>query len=321
MASAKTIEKRKAVLRARGVPEKFIDNIARRKGLSSRMALVLVLWLVFMALLMAPLFGLLAFSDQITAWLAPLIYPEARSSLLFWTSDDFSLVLCFAVVGALLIVAVTLLFRVVRKSVRPFPAFHMLAEHLRTLGAYETLETIPYEPRLAGLDTLADDTAFLQTARPVKRRTPIAFPLIMGGVFLLYAASHVVGAFDRKAVDLDAIRQSDLQGQTTHSFKTARYAYVTCYDNSGWSRFNYHIVFPDGSFSVWQWSDPVHGLTTAGVLDRVDRIDRRLSSLGIPVYRMPQTGSPAFDGSACVAKLSQEWGLKSPETLRRLVFG
>ncbi len=203
MANAKEIEKRKAILRARGVPEKFVDNIARRKGYGAAPTMYVI---VGMAVILATVLLPIVMEDQAVAFLTADLYPHARFSLLFFPSDQLSTLILFGSISA------------------------------------------------AAITFLA--------------------------------------------------------------------AYVVCYSNPETSpRFGYRIVFPGTITSVWEYRDPAHGLDKAGVLERIDRVDRRLSELHVPVYRMPATGSPAFDGASCVAKLTRQWHLKSSDTLRHLVFG
>lgn len=322
MASAKVIEKRKAVLRARGVPEKFIDNIARRNGPWVMVVGAVGLWLAVWALLMTSIFGSLFFTATINAWLAPFIYPRARDSLLFEVPDDLAITVGLTIVGFVIVVAFIVMVRAGRGPVRPFPAYSVFGEYLRNIGGYETLDTIVHQPHLSEMDHLIDDRAFLQDARPPKAKMRLTALLVFTALFLLFLLSRVVGIFDTTSVDREAIRLGDWQGETPYPLKTAKFAYVTCYDNPGLStRFNYRIVFARDTFSIWQWSDPVHGLNEAGVIDRIDQVDRQLARLNVPIYRAPPTGIPDHDPSTCIAKLSRYWHLKSPETLRHLVSG
>jgi len=321
MASAKEIEKRKVILRARGVPEKFIDNIARRKGYGYWLAVWMTVWLTFCALMLTSAFGLL-FSDNFSGWLAPLTYRWEQESLLFFAPDDLAFALSFVISGLIVAVAIVAAARFRQHTILPFPAYSAFADYLRGVRPYETLDTIVPEPRLAAMDHFADDTAFLKNARPTQPKQPVVIPLAAATLFVVFSLSRTMTLFDTTSVDREAIRLGSVTGETVYPLRTAKFAYVTCYDNPGSStRFDYHIVFSQGTFSIWESHDPVHKLDRGAVLDRIDQIDRQLANLKVPVYRAPPTGIPNYNPSSCVSTLSRDWDLKSPETLRRLVLG
>ena len=322
MASAKEIEKRKAILRARGVPEKFIDNIARRKGPG---AVPFALAAVLMALVLAAIALPILLDDHIEAFLTPYLYPQARPSLLFYSSHGLgpamtsvSLFLTVTIYCAAIALAVT---RGRRQPAKPFPAFDSFAVSLRGLRENETLESVLPDIRFTVLDHLPDDAAFLDAARPARRKANL-LPLLLGpAIFGMMIATQAGAVFDTKTVGLDAIRIQRLGHETTYLLKDAKLAYVVCYSGPDNLQFDYRIIFHGRTISLKEWRDPIHGLDDAGVIDRIDQIDRQLNRLNVPVYRMPRGGSPAIDGTLCVARMSRSWTARSADTLRRLVFG
>lgn len=160
MASPDEIDKRKAILRARGVPERFIDNLARRRN--PRFGyLMLPALLVSMAASMATFH----FSPAIDTWLAPRFFPDSRDSLIFYMPVWPTMVLGLgAMCGVLYALFLYALISGARKPA-PFPAYDSQAWILRTLRDGESVETVAPNAAYAALSGLADDQAFLAALR------------------------------------------------------------------------------------------------------------------------------------------------------------
>jgi hypothetical protein len=319
VASTKEIEKRKAILRARGVPEKFIDNIARRKGATG---LTIAVILAATAAMMALLIGPMAYEDHVISILAPYLFPYADHSLLFRGGNGIGSTLSFAAFFCVFMVLIVWSDRRRNRPSRPFPAYDITAASLRIVRQNENLETIAPNPAYSGLDYLPDDTAFLTRIRP-ERQKGQAWAWVGASCILLFPmAAHLVPAFITTSADLDAVTERSLQKTTVHAVKDAKFAYAVCYDNPrGQPDFDYRVAFKDTTISLWQRKDPVHELEGDGIVERIGRIDQRLKALGIPIHRMPTAGSIGVDGEECVTHATRYWHLKSPETLHRLVFG
>ena len=319
MTRTQIIEHRKAILRARGVPERFIDALARRRrydGVS--LSLGIIAWLLLMAMIITNHLDV-----SIDALVFPYIYPirPTGNALIYApTGITFFAFTCgFLLLG--LLVLVICLRLALRREGRA-PAYSPTASYLRTLRPSETLDTLTPARLYATLEHCADDRAFLIALnKTYKGRWWWRFVIVYGAVMILGGAASMVyvafdTGFDFEVVRADAIELHHAFKTTTYPLATAKAAYVTCYSGRD-ADFEYRVVFPKRTVVLWL-NDPDQGdVITA----KLSALDGRLNALHVPIYRMPATGSPGFDGSECVRDLTSDLKLKHPENLRALVLG
>ncbi len=319
MTRTQIIEHRKAVLRARGVPERFIDALATRKrydgwSLSLGIIAMLLLW----AVIIADNLDL-----SIDALVFPYIYPHTGlKDALIYAPDGitfFAYSCGFLAIGLLLLI---ISLRLAFKGEGRAPAWSAEASRLRALRPPETLDSLKPSAQYATLDTCADDRAFLiALGKTYKGLWWWRFVTVFGAVMILGAAAAMVSVafetgFNFRVVRADAIEMHHAFQTRTYPLTTAKAAYVTCYSGRD-ADFEYRVVFPQRSVTLWL-NDPDQGDT---ITRRLGVLDAHLTALHVPIYRMPATGSPGFDGSACVRDLTSDLKLRHPETLRALVFG
>jgi hypothetical protein len=325
MVSQSKIDTRKAILRARGVPEKFIDNLATRNSRGKAGAFFLIAVLVCLAGFLT----VTTFSPQIEALLVPVLYREAMGSLLFYLPDAFLSLVPATCAIAFVSALVAIMFETVRwlRAIEPYPAYSSYAELLRTERPDEIAATIQPNPAYVNFADLADDTAFLKAIFPQKKSSAWRF---LPTIFLfacmalpLYRtiSPEMSGLFDYKDATLEAVRLRTSKGMVTYPLKDAKYAYVLCYDEPSRIGFAYKLVYPNKTISLWRRRDLLHNLGPEQVLERLNRIDTELTRLHVPVHRMPMTGSPYDDALSCIDSAAKEWELKDTKGLRHLVFG
>ena len=319
MTRAQIIEHRKAVLRARGVPERFIDALATRKRYDGwSLSLGIIATLLVLAIVVSSNLDL-----SIDALVFPYIYPHSpgRDALIYAPDGItfFAYTCCFLLMGLLfLIISLRLAFRREGRA----PAWSAEASRLRTLRPPETLDSLKPSARYTALEHCADDRAFLiALGKTYKVRWLWRVITLFGPVMILVMAVSMVyvafdTGFDFRVVRSDAIEMHHAFQTKTYPLATAKAAYVTCYSGRD-ADFEYRVVFPQRTVALWL-NDPDLGDT---ITRRLGVLDAHLNALHVPIYRMPATGSPGFDGSACVRDLTSDLNLKHPENLRALVFG
>jgi hypothetical protein len=312
MARQAEIDKRKAILTARGVPERFIDAIARRNSIPAFLITLFIAAAVFAAVVMA----LMALSASIEAWLAPRFYAAALDSLIFYMPSAPVMLLFLAAMTLWLLSFPVTLAMAFRRQSSPSPAYHGLAVTLRTLRPGETLATVKADETYAALSGLADDQAFLNAVRPPNTKPVVN--ILVSLVVLIPVAVNLVGtladAGKFRDVTLDAVRLHDHGRVTLYPLAKADYAEARCDAKHG---FDYRLHFPGQTVSLWTYRDPLHRLDDVQILDRLTRVDDRLISLHVPIRRLPATG----DAKSCVEKTVQRWKLTDGQPLERLVFG
>ncbi len=318
MARQAQVDKRKAILKARGVPERFIDNIARRKLPFGFLFAILAGFVVFIAAIV----GLLYFSDTWQGWLATYLYPEAGNSLLAYSSTDLVGGVLFGLTVIGFVVYVLALMNLASLKARPFPAYSPVGVGLYTLKPGETLDTLFPNPNYAKYADLIDDQAFLNAVAPPRPPAwlKIFIPIVLLPVLLpllgILSTSH-----DYKAIDLGAVR-FHVGGRTlTYRLADAEYAYVLCYSGERGGRFDYRLQYPKRTISLWNYNEIVHHLSEEQIAGRLARIDARLAQLHVPIHRMPVTDSPHYDAVSCVQNISRSWSPQGRKTLEHLVFG
>ncbi len=318
MATSQQIETRKAILKARGVPERFIDAIANRAGNSGIMLVVVILALVMFGLQMSGLF----LSEHIEPWVLRH-YAGATSSVLFYAPSSLGMLGFMVTIALGFLLAFAIMMAWASRPVRPFPQYNSYAVRLRMLRPDESLATIEPNRRYDEYATLADDAAFLAAIAPKPSSVLVSLsPLIIIVIVIAgYLAPTALAATHYKAVTMDEIDIYSGANKATYRLSEAKYAYVVCYDGVDRGGFAYRLAYADTSIELWERRDALQGLGPAEVLDRLDSLDQRLAQLGVPIHRMPVTGSPYDDGMNCVVSRARAWRLKRPDVLHRLVFG
>ena len=314
------IETYKAILRARGVPERFIDAIARRSGSSPASLVLLVFWLASMAVMAAGFIYL----NAIDRFILPLLYPHAAGSLLFFPPVSFE---DLHVTGLVLVFMLMMIFAVViaglrSGSAKPSPAYDSQAYAMRTLRQGETLETLYPNPAYQALADLPDDTAFLAATRPKVARSRYAvIPFALLPVIFM-SLPGLMGLGTYKDVTSDAVRLHMGASTTVYRLADAQYAYVLC-GGLGDDRalFDYRLVYPHKTISLWARRDNLHDLSDEQVMQRLAQIDTALTRAGVRVDRMPATGSPRDDALSCIDSEGRYWSRADQALLRRLVLG
>ncbi len=313
MASEQTLNRRRAVLQARGVPERFIENLARRRtgfwGVVLAWIATMVMAMLFVpAMILGDLYG---WELALKQWL----YGDALKSTLFVIAPNVLSYMVF-ILWIWGIVQITNIGRTwdILQPVKPSPAFHIVASNLRRKVLWEKPKPLR---RLEDFEGCADDTAFLKTLieRHAKRRnraliltslvTLLCIPaaIIAGG--LIWADSYV-------AVKADAIEQHSVLGVTRYGLDAVRRVDITCVPDRDGLR--YTLVFDDASINILNlWNTSGADMSALG--KDFQAIDGRLSARHVPIHRLVPTEAV----KACLSQTGpDEFG---PDVLYALAFG
>ncbi len=321
MARSSKVETYRAVLRARGVPERFVEALATRKGPPMRVLFSLALMFAgLMALMVADAWA----GDPVSHWLASWFCRPAPGSLLIFTAEA-PMAALFAMLAASIVPMfsiVTLVSGISSGRVKPAPAHDYKATSLRTLRPGETLETLRPDANYQNLAGLADDTAFLQAIRPTTK-TPswsyYYFALIIVAI-LAMGVSPLLSLGDYKEVTADAVYLHKSGKTRSYRLADAQYAYITCSTGDRYPRFDYRLVYPKLTISVWNWHDDVHRLSGGQVMQRLGQVDEALVANHVRIDRMP-AGGPRDEAEACIAQFARTWSTADRRLMRRLVIG
>lgn len=324
MANPKIVEQRKTILRARGVPEKFVAALATRRG--GRGGLILLFQIVP---LIAFLSSFVLFHRAFDGWLYNRLYPEARQSLLFMGADTTQAVVMAALMTWVAGFVLLALWSA-RRPVRPWPAPSPAATRLRTLSPGETVDTLLRDDRYAALDALPDDTAFLGAlpkAKAVKprqeNRWAIGFTIVYGVVMVgLLGFAPLIALTHYTVVRGDTVEVHYGQRTRILPLSAVRAVHIACHDNSGSRpRVDYWLDYGARGIELWEDSDPLHGFDTRQVAAQLAQIDAHLAQRRVPIVRAPATGGLADDAEDCVNDIAKTWPAADRAQFHHLVFG
>ncbi len=313
MASEKTLNRRRTVLRARGVPERFIDNLARRRTGIAGAACIWILTVIAIVLFVpiAIWGGLYDGVLRLEHWL----YGDALKSALFVIAPDVLFNTAF-IMWMWLSYQVSTVGRIwmLTRPVKPAPAFHIVASHLRRKRWWQKPQPLQ---RLEDFEDCTDDADFLKTLkrRSAKKRNRIVagYLVLMLLVFpAVVAACGLIWADNYTAVYPDAVEQHSALGVTRHSFDAVRRVDITCVPDRDGLR--YTLIFDDASINIlnlWNTSGADMGALGKDFQD----IDGRLSARHVPIRRL----APTEAVKACLSATGpDEFG---PDVLYALAFG
>lgn len=255
------------------------------------------------------------FSELFVPSLAPYLWPGAPDSLLFFDYGGLStlpaLIVPFAVFAMILSS---------RRRARPSPAYDRLAASLWTLGRHQSLESLQPVPAFAKHAHLPDDAAYLDALRG--KLPPwgyLMYLVILAAVAVMFAIG-VTGLVHYKAVTLDAVHVYGFRSDKVYPLTDAQYADITC-PYGGKESFEYRLHYPGTTILLWERTDPVHGLNTRQVIERLAQVDNRLTQLHVPIHRLPAAGNLHDDAVSCLDQVVVRGKLRDTRTLHRLAFG
>ncbi len=313
MASRKTLDRRRAVLRARGVPEKFVEAIARRRGpLGFIVGLLLRLFLPIIAVVALTSY----FSRVINVTVAPWLYGAPAASFLVLGPD---IAMDLSWIGA--VVALALVFThmvAVNGPARRSPAADQQALLLRSGHP----ATVKRNDRYAALGDLPDDRAFLDAVRqPVATKAGRLWVIWL--VMLVLGAVEIANQLSRfTVVRGDTIEMHHWGRTKPYRLSDAGRVEVACHDNGGFAYrlyYGHRVIGIDRRYAYLH--DALHDLGPGQVIERLSVIDARLSALHVRIDRVPPMGSPADEAGRCVGRTAANWPAADRAVLRRLVFG
>jgi len=310
------IEDRKLLLRAHGVPEKFIDNLATRSSQPAKSVIWIfaIGWVVAMTLIPMLTMGPGRYID---AALRPLFYGHVPPSIL--TIGGMEATAVFSVLvfgGTITLFAVMILVATATARTRPHPAYNAWANILRTPGGGQKTK---WRRPFAELADLPDDQSFLRAIAPsTAAATTILLAVVtifFGGILGISLFSTVMMATHYWQVTPDAVVYQGSQGATQYPLKSAVFVESGCH---GASQFDYRLVFPNRVFILSQASDEIDGLSPRQTMARLVIIDRRLQALGVPIRRYDDDPKWRSWTDKCIARASRDGDTAA---LRALVYG
>lgn len=312
MASEKEIERRKRILRARGVPEAFIDQIATRRDNYLHQVLM---WGMGLAAAFA-LPALFIFDrPTLDNVLAPLLYGDPGPVWMFGVHVSYFVFLgCLWLYGTFTISG--FVDYVFGRAVAPYPAYSSVAVGLRSLDVEnESLETLKPNPRFQALANAGSEQAFLKAVqKPKGGRWHGSWLILLATVCL---ACH----FDYWTLKGHTLTVHRPWGSRVYDLRHAKYAVVDCRDGEDSNQFEYGIYFPHKRFELAMRRDVVNRLAEPGVFARLERVDAFLVKAGIPVYRAERTAKSEEADGACHTVWADPLGEGGTARFDSLLYG
>lgn len=305
MASQSVIDHRKTVLRARGVPERFVDALARRR----QVPLNVVCSLAFFAFAIIISVFDKQYMGAVTTFLTPRLYHHQSGALLFSQSPGFGLLPMCAIFFLAAFVLPPVLRAANRKTARPFPAHDERANDLRDLQPWEELFLLKPAFSPEAFENLDDDAAFLDVVMPrpdFLGRNHLLSDLVVFLLPISVSALMATTAMDYQTVMTDKIVVYRLLETLEYRLDKADRAVILCRDYGSKPGFSYTLVYGKESFNLWQ-PDDLHGLTGPEHMRRLAQVDNTLKAAGVSIERLPATGSPGADANMCANRLTKGW--------------
>ena len=310
MLSDKTLQYRKSILRARGVPEKFIQYLATRKTNG---------WgqLGTTGLLAAVLYGAVFAITSQEARLTVLVYGHLNPAILFSPLTFFVFFSMAVLIGVPLIalfgsIVIGMVFFPGR--VRPWPASNAWATSLRTLNRNETLKSIKPRIRYQQLGHLTSEVAFLEA---LVRRSPAAmlklFFKLSVIVLLLSAGLWALAAHDYWQVTAQTVEFHRPWGTRIYALRDVRRVETRCIDGGKDAGYQYWLVLPDLSLKLFPTINLASNIDKPGTMARLNQIDQRLRALNIPNRATGYRGETSVEFNACVTKWRKESRIVDPQ--------
>ncbi len=313
MASEKQLENRRQILRARGVPEAFIDKLATRgDGVVSELMVMVAGFAVLFVFGVTGVFWITPALGQ----LGRLLYGHARPALLIGSEG-----LTFGMVfGMLALLLVSLLMAgastLFRRPARPWPAYSAAASRLRQLGRGEKLASLRPNKAYAALAAQPDDTAFLDALAARNLRAAWRTPVVFAVAFIV---ACVVASQCYWRLTATAYEVHRPWGSHVYPLSTVESAEITCgLQGRAMDVFHYWLVFPEGRYDIAEmqiFTQPE--LNWQGMVDRVAVVNRGLLARKVPVNAIGGRGDTAARFNACLAKWRANTHIRSafPEPL------
>ena len=313
MASEKQLDNRRQVLRARGVPEAFVEKLATRgDGVVSELMIMVI---GFVALLVFSVTGVFWITPAL-GQLGRLLYGHARPALLIG-SEGLTFGLVFAMLALLLVSllmagASTLL----RRPAKPWPAYNATASGLRQLGRGEKLTSLRPNKAYAALATQPDDTAFLDALAARSARFAWRVPAIFAVAFIVACALASQCYWRLTATAYEVHRP---WGSHVYPLSTVESAEITCGPQGRtMDVFRYWLVFPEGRYDIAEmqiFTQPE--LNWQGMVDRVAVVNRDLLARKVPVNAIGGRDDTAARFNTCLARWRAHTHVRSafPEPL------
>ncbi len=293
MASTKTIEHRKAVLRAKGVPERFIEALATRNpnGLLELLGLLVAAaclwgagWLQMTAL------------PFIVAWLCQALYGNLPQGVFFSPGamfDVFSLLGVVCPVLWLFFAGVALRISLFPERVRPWPAYNATAAALRMLGRNQTLKTTKPRLEFRQLGHLTSEVAFLEAV--IRNQPRHLFKAAIRITIVLACLAGVLGGLCTQ----DYVRVTDRTVEVHHVWGThivalndIKRAETSCVDTGKERGFHYVLDLPNQKLELYPTPSAEELNDRRDVLMRLGRVDtllRRREIADLAVGRKDET--------------------------------
>ncbi len=302
MVSAKTIEHRKAVLRAKGVPERFVEALATRKagGLGGILGALALYAGVYGA------GGLeLTYHLDPTPWVRQWLYGGISQGLFFSPGGIFAFFPMFFMVAPLLILmfgGLALWAALFPERVRPWPAYSAMAAALRTLGRNRTLKTTQPSPRYRQLGHLTSEVAFLEALvreQPVQLAKTTMWMLVILAILPLLPAA--LAARDYVRITEQAVEMHHAWGTRIVAIKDIRRVETVCVDSGKASGFHYTLVLPVQRLELYPTPSFSELSDRRQVLVHLKSMDAFLRSRKVPDLAMGTNGQSRAQYNHCVS--------------------
>lgn len=313
MANENDLDKRRQILRARGVPEAFVEAVATRKdSLAANIAFLVIP----AAGLLAMGFSAPAWLPSFLGWLGGLLYGHARPALLIGASD----IAVAGVLGSLMLLVMVSLIAVacllLLGPARPWPAYSATASAMRQLGRNEKLTSIRRREAYARLSYLSNDQAFLDAVIRMDNAAVYRLPLF---VAMAVAAICLLASQSYWRLTDQAFEVRRPWSDRVYPLSSVTAAEVSCGPSGRVSDvFKYELVFPRGRYDIVEaqtTTQPEIGWPEA--IARVGRLNQQLVERGVPVRVVAPKGSTSAQFNACLTRWRERRHVQSafPESL------
>ena len=315
MPSDDELEKRRAILRARGIPERFVHNLATRADNWVDDALGIALGF---AICSVPAFVYILNKPLIDNAIASLVYLGLPKSELFGTQVSYWLLLGW-LWWIVVMAALVLSGLVLRRPVKPYPAYSAAAANLRRLGEDESLDTLKPVPEYQALAHLSDDTEFLKGTSAHNSAKGWQYLLKYAALPLLVLA--LICHFDHWSLEGDTLILQRPWGKRIYSLKEALAVKVDCKGGPDDDQFRYLVTFPHRTFDLAVRGDGVNRLDEQAVFGRLEKIDAYLRHQNLLIQRETLSVKSSESDGACSSAWADELHPDGQVRFARLLYG
>ena len=295
------IERRKAVLRAKGVPEKFVEPLATRKiGVLREAGGMLMATVVLLGFAVWQASS----ANRVMAVVHGWFYGAIQPGLLFTPTFFFDMFCLLGMNGAALtalLAGAAVWGTFFPDRARPWPAYSPTASLLRALGRYKTLKTTKPVASYQRLAYLSSDVAFLEAVIRDRPNLLVKGAVRMAAIFAgIFGVLGFLASQDYVRITESRIEIHHAWGSRVYQFRDVKRAESQCVEFGKSAGYHYTLVLPGTRLELF----PVHSMEWAdnrpGALQRLARLDGMLAALKVQDLAVGQKGQTRDQYNGCL---------------------